>query len=208
MKLSEIKQRICWVILSMIVTGCTLIDGHVNLSYQPEAESKSPLSTISSLLLRVEVYDQRPTIEKYIVGYKKGGFGNVLASVKTNQDIPSVLRQALEAELRSNGHAILTKSAATADVTLAVQLKRYWTEPTVRFFDVQVLGTLNANVEILDTKDQLISSRLISGTSVESWQLAVDEAYESVLNGALREFVRNLARDSTIIKVLRSVPSK
>jgi uncharacterized lipoprotein YajG len=201
------KQLTCLLLLMICASGCTLLDGNVAIAYRAETSRKSSLSTLKPLIIQVEVQDQRGLTEQRLVGHKKGGFGNVLASIKTTQDVASILRQAVESELQNNGHTTTLKNDPKSDVTLAVRLRKYWTEPTVRIFDVQVLGTLTADIEVVHSLEQPVYSRTITGTHVESWQLAIDEAYQSVLKGALNEFVRNFARDPSILKALQDISS-
>ena len=67
-----------------------------------------------------------------------------------------------------------------------------------------MIGTVDADIIIRDPKKNSEKiSRSINGTFRESRQIAVDEAYESVLYGALAEFVRNFSRNPDILKALR-----
>lgn len=207
MNASYLKPVMYLVAMAVATSGCAFIDGQVDLVYRPAAEKKSSLSTIKPLAIRVSVHDQRETVDKALVGNRKNGFGAVIASMKTDQNLALVLRQALIGELENNGHTAVQDRETSFDAMLDVSLKKYWAESTVRFFDVQVLGTLSADIRILDLLDQQITMRGITGTHVESRQLAVDEAFQDVLNGALAEFVRNFARDPIIIKALRGLNS-
>lgn len=207
--MANFKQLFCILSLVALSASCgTLVDGHIDLAYQVEAGRKSPLSTIKPLGIRVEMQDRRAVGEPQLIGHKKGGFGNILASVKAKQEVAEILRLALEGELQHNGHVVSRGKESKSDATLAVRLKKFWTEPTVKVFDVQVLGTVDADIELVDSGAQRITSRTIVGTQIESWQLAIDEAYDSVLNGALREFIRNFARDPNLLKALRDISSR
>lgn len=207
--MSKISYDIFVLFALTILTGCsTLIDSQIELGYQPGMEQKSPLSTLSPLLINVRVIDQRDSIERQLIGYKIGGFGNITASVRTQQDIPNILGQALEEEFRNNGHTIVAPRHPRTDATLEVRLKKFWSQPTVRLFDVQMHGTVDAEIEIKNSQGQSIGSRVINGTQLESWQLAVDEAFQSVLNGALTEFVRRFARDPNVLKLLETMRSQ
>ena len=203
--MSPIHRLLCVMSLGMLLAGCTLIEGRIDIAYRVETERNSPLSMIDPLIVYVELLDQREVNDPLLIGYKKGGFGNVLASVKSKQEVSGVVRQALEAELRNNGHGIALDSAAQRNATLIVRLKQFWTEPFVKIFDVQVQASLNADIEVVDSSARRITSRTIVGTQIESWQLGIDQAYDSVLNGALRGFVRNVARDPSLLKALRQI---
>ncbi len=207
-KLAQVEQLFGILSLLMIAAGCTLVDSKIDLAYRVEAARKSPLSTIKPLILRVEVRDRRDVSDPQLIGYKKSSFGNVLASIKSKQEVSRVVRLALETELRNNGHAISLDNEAGFDATLAVSIKKLWTEPIVKIVDVQVLGTVNADIEVIDSVKRRIAARTIIGTQLESWQLSINDGYDRVLNGALREFVRNFARDPDLLKALRDVSTR
>ena len=84
-------------------------------------------------------------------------------------------------------------------------LQKYWSDLTIRFFEIQMVGTINGDVEIRDAQNEPIVSKPISSTYTESRQIATDGAFEGVLNGALSEFIRNFARDPSIVKALQGM---
>ncbi|HSD52432.1 MAG TPA: hypothetical protein VLG48_13590, partial [Candidatus Methylomirabilis sp.] len=94
---------------------------------------------------------------------------------------------------------------ANLNATVHVLLKKYWSDFTIRFTEIQMVGTITADVEILDAQNERIVSTPISSTYTESWQIVTDAAFESVLNGALSEFIRNFARDPRIVKALQGM---
>ena len=156
-------------------------------------------------MFAIQIDDQRDTNERDRVGNKRNGFGTITASVKANQDVTLVLREALKTELENNGHNVRPLQDANFNATVHVLLKKYWSDLTIRFFEIQMVGTINGDVEILDAQNERLVSKPISSTYVESRQIATDGAFESVLNGALLEFIRNLARDPSIVNALQSM---
>lgn len=204
-KWSRYVRRFAVLSLAICAASCSIVDSQIDLAYRAQAERQSPLSTIAPLVLRIEVVDQRDVTDPLLIGYKKSGLGNVMASIRSRQDVSGVVRQALESELRNNGHAISADREARFDASLKVRLKKFWTEPIVKIFDVQVLGSLNADIEVSDSLARPIAARTIVGSQIESWQLSIYDAYDRVLNAALSEFVRNFARDPNLLKALRDI---
>jgi len=205
MNTTTVKQWILLFVLTATVSGCAFTTAQVNLAYKPEAAQKSPLSTIKPLVFAIQIDDQRDTNERDRVGNKRNGFGAITASVKTNQDVTLVLQEALKTELENNGHNIRPPKEANLNATVHVLLKKYWSDLTIRFFEIQMVGTINADVEVLDAQNERIVSKPISSTYTESRQIATDGAFESVLNGALLEFIRNFARDPSIVNALQGM---
>lgn len=195
-----------WFVL--LVAGCSVVDGRGDLAYRAESESKSPLSTLRPLRFRVDVVDQRDVADARLIGYKRSGLGNVLASIRSNQEVPALVRQALEAELGNNGHGISSDDPAKGEASLMVRLKKVWTEPLAKIFDVQVLATVSAEIHLRDGQGRLVVSRTIAGGHQESWPSSLSDEYGRVLNRALREFVRNVARDGGLLNGLREIAAE
>ncbi len=192
-----------------ILQGCALTDAHIDLTYLPAAGAKSPLGTISSLQVALQVEDQRPADERQWVGNKRNGYGMVTAWVKSNKEVISVIYDALKNELVSNGHRVVDVKGAPSDIGVIVGLKRYWSDISIRFWDVEVTGTLNADVNIRDPrKNATFLSRPVQSAFREGHAIATDGAFETVLNGALSEFIRSFARDPAILKALRDALKK
>ena len=187
-----------------ILQGCALTNAHIDLTYLPAAGVKSPLGTISPMQVVLQVEDQRPADERQWVGNKRNGYGMVTAWVKSNKEVSSVVSDALKNEFVSNGHKVVEGKEAPSDVGIIVGLKRYWSDVSIHFWDIEVIGILNADVTIRDPrKDSVLLLRPIQSTFRDSRAIVTDEAYESVLNGALSEFIRSFARDPGVLKALR-----
>ena len=205
---SRIKN-LCWISLSsaVILSGCAYTTAHVSLAYVPEAAKKSPLRTIKPMVFALQVEDQRDVRGGGWVGHKRSGFGAVTAEVKSNKEVTTILHDALRNELSSNGHRVVhTEEAeqAPSDVLIHVGLNKYWSDVRIRFWDIEMIGTINADITIRSPRsNSILFSRPINSTFRESRQIATDKAYESVLNGALAEFIRSFSRDPSILKALR-----
>lgn len=196
-----------FVLTLVLLSGCALTTAHVDLSYSPD--SKSPLMTIETKRVALQVEDHRLAEEKDKVGNKKNNFGMVTASVQSNQEVTVVLYDSLKNELENNGHKVVNTKEDAHDVFVMVLLNKYWSDPKIRFFDIEMIGTVSAQVSIQDPRnEEVVLCKSITGTSRGSWQILLDSAYESVLNGALAEFVRHFSRDTEIIKAIRDLHSE
>src|SRR5581483_731257 len=199
-----IRHFIFALALGLVLSACVFSNANVNLAYKPVEGSKSPLSTVKPLKIALVVEDQRPIAERESIGNKRNGYGSVTAQVKSNSDVLTVFSDALKTELGNNGHSVVADKEPLYDVMLRVQLKRYWTDSVIHFWDVELVGTINSDF-VLGKRDgdKPILSQPGQGTFRESRQFVTDSAYENVLNGALSEFVRNFSRDPNIIKALQ-----
>jgi hypothetical protein len=67
-------------------------------------------------------------------------------------------------------------------------------------------GMLDTEIAISNGTDQNpLASKPLNSTYRESRQMALDGAFESALNGALLEFIRNFSRDPSVLEALRLV---
>jgi uncharacterized lipoprotein YehR (DUF1307 family) len=140
------------------------------------------------------------------VGDKKNNFGSVTAKVLSDKVPTTILYDALKAEFENNAHKIVQTEDRKADALITIGLKRYWSDFAVHFFDIEMKGTLDADITILNGINQnRLVSKPLNGTFRESRQIALEGAFESALNGALFEFIRTFSRDPNILDALRTV---
>jgi uncharacterized lipoprotein YajG len=198
-----VKNLVIIGVLGVLASGCAFSTANVDLAYKRDPATKSPLATVKPVKIALLVEDQRPITERETVGNKKNGLGMVTASVKPKSDVLGVISDALKTELSANGHKV-QMSNEPSDVTLRVQLKRYWTDVSIHFFDLEMTGIITADFTFAaKNADKPLLTQAGQGSYRESRQIATEGAYESALNGALNEFVRNFSRDPNIIKALQ-----
>jgi uncharacterized lipoprotein YajG len=207
MKLNLCKVIGISVFLLLLSSGCAFTTAKVNLSYTPT--SQSPLVTLEPARVALQVEDHRIPEEKGKIGNKVNVYGMVTASVVSNKEVSLVLQEALKNELQNNGHKVVDSREADHDVFIKVLLVKYWSIPKIRFADVEMMGTVTGEVVIQDGKTpEVLFSKAITGTSRESRGIVLDSTYESVLNGALAEFVRSFSRDPAVTGALQDIQSK
>lgn len=199
----QITRMTSVIVIAALISGCALMDGRVNVTYSPDPTKKSALVTVAPTVVVLRIEDQREASEKGLIGNKRNGFGMVTASIKSDKEPTVIIYDALKDELLNSGHKVVTVSDRTADVGILIALKRFWSDLSIHFWDLEFVGTLDANITIRDAKnDSVLLSKPLSSAFRESRQLGTDSAFESVLTGVLGEFVRNFARDPEILRVL------
>lgn len=184
-----------------ILAGCAFATAHLDLAYLPESAKKSPLSTIKPTTVGLRVEDQRELDKRDRVGDKKDNLGLVTAKVKSNKEVTMIVHDALKNELENNGHKVVNIKELPLDLIISVRLRRYWSDARIRISDVEMIATIDTDITIHNPRnDSIVVSKPMSSTFRESWQIALDGAFESVLNGALAEFIRNFSRDPDVLK--------
>lgn len=200
------RSAILPLLFLITLSGCAFSEAHVRPDYTPDAGKKSPLSTISPLMISILVEDQRNPSERDRVGDKKNGYGSVTAKVLSDKQPTTILYDALKAECENNAHQIVKSKDGKADALIKIGLKRYWTDFAIHFFDIEMKGMLDTEIAISNGTDQNpLASKPLNSAYRESRQMALDSAFESALNGALLEFIRNFSRDPSVLEALRTV---
>ncbi len=209
MKLVSVSLAAILLLFGSILGGCASLDAHVTPVYTVEPGKKSPLSTIPSLAVSIQVEDQRNQFELDRVGNKKNGYGQNMAKVIPDKAPADILRDALKAEFEANNHRVVAPDVSQADALVKVGLKRFWSEATIHFFDIEMVATLETDIGILNgTGQDKLSSKPLTSTFRDSRQYAGEGAFEDSLKGALLEYVRTFSRDPAVLDALRSAGPK
>lgn len=205
MRIAGVSVAAVLLVYGSILGGCASMDAHVIPVYTVEPGKKSPLSTISPLTVAIQVEDQRNQFELDRLGNRKNGYGQNMAKVIPDKAPADILRDALKAELEANNHKVVAPEGAQADALLKVGLKRFWSEATIHFFDIEMVSTLETDIGILNgTGQDKLSSKPLTSTYRDSRQFAGDGAFEDSLKGALLEYVRTFSRDPAVLDALRA----
>jgi uncharacterized lipoprotein YajG len=190
------------------LTGCAFTTARVDLTYKPDPAKKSPVSTVQGRAIAIQVHDERDPKERDRVGNKINNFGMATARVESKEDVALAVAKALRGELENGGHKVVAiqggPSSVPPELTVQVALKRYWSEAKIRFWDVEMLATINSLVSLASASGQTIVSKPIHCTYREGAAIAVDSAFGKVLNGVLAEYVRTFAYDSEVLKALEA----
>lgn len=203
MNLRPFVRLTCVALSSLLLVGCALSTAKVNVGYQAQPGTKTPLSDIKPMTCALKVEDARGPMPPNRVGEKSNAFGPTGAYIEAPKDIKEIIFEAVKSEFETSGHKIVTGDA-TADATLTVSIKRYWTESKTHFWDIEVVGTVSAELTSSGTQTNVPPfTRTITGTFRSSNQLVTDGDYEKALNQALSEFIREMALDSQLAADLR-----
>src|SRR5208282_4338207 len=86
----------------MLLGGCALTTGHVNLSYESSGNA-TKVAGATAMKVAVEVSDKRPS---QVVGDKMNGYGMKMAEIESDSDVPVTLKSAIESELTNRGFTL------------------------------------------------------------------------------------------------------
>jgi len=182
------------------LSGCTK---QAEIAHEPE-DNKSPLSTIQSMKIYLKIEDLRDLQERERVGVNKLKTGMNVGSVKLNQKVITICYDALKNEFINNGHQILDGTDSNPDVVIKIGLKKFWGEAWARDYGLEVIGTINAEIAVIDPQNdaELFSKPITATVTRKEFTMVYGRAVERVLNETLVEFIRNFSRDPGILKAL------
>jgi uncharacterized lipoprotein len=147
--------------------------------------------------VQVIVIDSRSVTNK--VSAKKNGYGMEMADIVSDDDVPGVVKAAIETELMHRGFQI-----KAGDVTLAVDLGKFYSNFEMHFWSATAAAEARMEAQVKDSKGAIIYSKLISGEGSETGcQLASGSNAKLALDRALQDLVARLFSDKNFIQALK-----
>ncbi len=178
----------------LFFSGCAFTTGHVDLAYQPTAQT-TKLATPESPRVTVVVTDKRPT---QVVGQKINGFGMKTADIVSNSDVPGTLKSAFETELNSRGFT----EGAGGNV-ISVSLNNFENQFTLGFFSGESTATIGMQVTIKHPDGSVAYDKYVTGQSKDWVEITGEGNAERVLNAAMQDGVSKVFSDTAFIDSLK-----
>lgn len=192
---SVLASMIAAMLLMFLATGCALTKGHVNLDYAPQT-NVSKVEGASAVRVRVEVLDLRA--EKDRVGVKKNGYGMEMAPILADNDVPILLKESIEKELRQRSFNL---GEGTADVI--AELSKFSCDFKLGFWSGDAVAEMTLNVLVKGPAGNLVYSRLVVGEGAKPHiQLASASNAKIALTAALQDAVSKIFSDQQFIDAL------
>ena len=181
--------------------GCAFTQATLNVGYTEAMASRGPLSSIAPRRIDVGGFaDKRPETNK--IGYKRNGFGQKTADIVTSKPVPDIVKEALTAELKKNGHDVTTTER---DLVLSGDITTFWFELQVNFATVEFFGTSAITLNVVDGRTgTTLLTRNYQGHYTEKSMGGLDATWERVMNEALQRMVREVSTDLQLIRVLKA----
>ena len=177
------------------LTGCAITQDHVRLAYVPESGVTNAVGT-NVILVQVVMTDSRTVRDK--VSSKKNAYGMEMAAIVSDDDVPNVVKAAIETELKDRGFQV-----KEGGVTVATELSKFYSNFEVHFWSGTAVAEGNMEVQIKGEKGQIIYSRMIAGRGEEpGCQLASGSNAKAALDRALQDMVARLFADPAFMESL------
>ena len=184
-------------ILAAASTGCALTDATLAVAHDPELVQNGPLSEVDSLQLTIgEFTDNRDDQER--IGYKKNGFNQNTADITTETAVTSIVADAVAHAFTTNGHA-----TGYGPLVVSGAVNRFWLDTDPNFWSIEVIGTVEAYVEVsARASGDTIYRQTYSGSYKDNRQAVTNAAYDEVISGAVSSLIDEIVFDEDLADAL------
>jgi uncharacterized lipoprotein len=176
-------------------SGCALSKDYVRIGYIPQA-NVSRINGAEAVAVGVEVIDSRTITDK--VSVKKNGYGMEMAPIIATNDVPSLLKTALESELANRGF-----NCGGKRVSVVAGLTKFYSDFKVGFWSGSAVAELTMEIKVKRADGTIAFSSLVVGEGVNpKLQLASGDNARVALEAALQNGLQKLFNDSAFIDSL------
>lgn len=181
------------LILAGSVSACALTEDTVSLQYQPMPNvTEVPGAKQAGIV--VSVADVR-TAHGDRVSTKKNGYGMEMAAIRSDRDVPTLVKEAIETELKARGFRVGEGPAQAKG-----SLLRFYNDFKIGFFSGDAVAEVAFNIQVVGANGAILFSKPInsSGKAADILLANGSNAKEALENG-LRTAVANLMNDPEFI---------
>jgi uncharacterized lipoprotein YajG len=197
-----VRTIIIGTLIAIVAGGCAFTPANLNVGYDSAKAKAGPLSSVKALKFEVgDLADKRPQTDK--IGYIRNGFGTKTANVSTTRPVPVIVREAIVAALKKNGHTVVTGSEK--DIAISGSVEAFWFESQVNFWTVEFMGTIDINLVVQDGRTgQVLLSKRYSGHHNTALMSGYHKEMADVMNYALENLIIQISGDTKLVDALNS----
>lgn len=175
------------------------------LSYRPRAPA-SRLNEAQNVTVAVVVRDERRDKERDRVSCKKNGYGMEMAAIRSENDVPGLVRSSIEGELARRGFR-----SGPGGVTVVVEVRRLYNDFKTGFFSGDAAAEADLEVRVLGPGPPQAAPLLFEGRAAgsgknENIQLCSGDNAKPALEDALSEAIWRLFNDQRFVRALLAPP--
>jgi uncharacterized lipoprotein len=180
-------------ILSILGSGCALTQERVKLSYAPQV-GVPKVEKADSSVVAVDVIDSRTTRDR--VSSKENAYGIKMAAITSEENITSLLKEAIEVELEHRGF-----QRGTGKALVLVELSKFENDFEQGFFSGDAVAELFMGVQVKEAKGQILYTKFIEGKGLNSGiQLASGSNAKIALDAAMKDAISKLFQDPQFLE--------
>jgi uncharacterized lipoprotein len=189
------------IVMAISLSACALTVDEVDLAYKPQTQAVA-IGGADNVKVRVTATDARAS-NRDRISVKKNGYGMEMASIVAKQDVPKLVADAIEQDLKARGFRI-----DSGAVFVLVDVNKFYNDFKTGFFAGQAVGEVMLNVQVLNAGGRMFYSKsypgeytvndvmMFSGTNAK-------EAVEGALGNALAKVMTDQYFLQAIIEAAR-----
>ena len=181
------------LVLTLLLAGCALQEGHVNLSYAP-IRPPFPVDRPNLPPVAVTVIDERST---QVVGEKINQFGMMVADIVSDTNVPDLLKTAFGDDLKQFGFP-----EGGNGNTVFVRLGYLHNQFTIGIFHWESTATIGMEVSVKRADGSIAYRRYVIGESKEWIFVAGEKNAQRMLDAAIQRGVAKVFNDSAFINAV------
>jgi uncharacterized lipoprotein YajG len=191
------------VIVAWITAGCALTEDKVPVDYVSGSSTPAPLAGAASVTLSLTASDKRQQYADRI-GTKKNGYGMEMAKIVAANDVPTLVRSAVEREFKAQGFSIGSDGLA-----VTIELQNFYNNFKVGIFSSTAEAEVAFGVRVRNAAGASLYTQFYSATgTVDNVMLATGENAKAALEKALTSAVKQMADDKALQAALLSAAPK
>jgi len=181
-----------FIVLACVALGlsaCAYGDAELALGYNAETAKKGLISEAAATsLFLADVDDQRDDKER--IGYKRNGFGQNTADIKSEKPPADIIKDALAVVLETNGH---TLGASNERFSLETTLNNFWFDYKAGFVSVEFYGSIQSVLSLVDqSTGDAVYSETFDGYYSEKTGGGLSGTWTRIMNEAVADLVTKI----------------
>ncbi len=183
------------VLFSMlVVSGCALTREEVALEYKKQNYEK--VSGAEKVRLSVNTNDLRTSKER--ISCKKNGYGMEMADITATNDVPKLLKDAIEEALVSKGFVV-----APGEIQIVADLSKFYNDFKTGFFSGSAAAEISLTIQVKKKDGNVAFVKPVLGVgSLPSIQIMNGSNAKESLELAMVDTVNKIVNDKGFIDSL------
>jgi len=197
----KIFRSLLLSVAALALTGCAFSSEKIDVNYTPAA-NPTVIAGASDIRVDVRINDVRARTDR--VGSRTNGYGSELGAIALNQDVSTLIENAIETELRNRGYKL-----ESGKVVVQVEIHDFYNRFQTGFWSGTATSSVRLNVKIKDAGGNFIFSEMIAGQGTkESVQMMTGKNAKPTLEEALKNAMTSLfARDDFYAAIAKASAS-
>ncbi len=158
-----------------------------------------PLSQIKPLKIEfASLEDKRKTTDR--IGDLRNGFGGKAGMINTARPAPEIVLDAMKAVFARNGHI---ENAAEKDIVISGSMDTYWFESQLRMSSWELMGTIDLNLTIQNSKGKVLFTKKYSGHYDKIMGIFWPKDIIVIMDSAMGNLADQIPYDTQLIDALK-----